>query len=127
MARTFPIIGVILSLLVFSCRSGPSPSSERAAPESRAEPRGEDVRASRRGDPEPSCPTAGHRPFTGVVERNGANYALRTAERSIDLWAISQQQAVAPHSPDLSAQVGQEVTVCGAFDGSALYEVELVR
>ncbi len=77
------------------------------------------------GSPETSCPRPGHRAFTGVVERRGAGYTLRSGERSIDLWAISQQEMVAPHSPDLSGQVGREVTVCGQFDGTALYEAEL--
>ncbi len=76
--------------------------------------------------PTASCPRPGHRALLGVVERRGANFVLRTADGSFQVWAISQQEMVAPHSPDLSAQEGREATICGRFDGSALYEAELI-
>lgn len=70
-----------------------------------------------------TCQEPGLEAYRGIVERQGADFALRSGDRSIPLWEISQQEATAPRSPDFAAQVGQDIVVCGDFNGSALYRV----
>ena len=72
-----------------------------------------------------TCSQVNHTLFDGVVRQEGLNFTLQTQNKMIPLWAISQNQAVSPRSPDLSSVVGQQVKVCGHYDGSALYETHL--
>ena len=82
------------------------------------------VRAA--SDPgEAVCQEPGHRAFTGIVARIDGGFAIKMDGELVPVWRISQMEAMAPHSPDLSDEVGEEVTVCGSFDGKAIYEAEV--
>lgn len=71
-----------------------------------------------------SCPEADLAAYRGeVVDQGGGAFALRGGDAVVPLWESSQQAAVAPSSPDLSRRVGEQVVLCGDFDGSALYRV----
>jgi hypothetical protein len=72
-----------------------------------------------------TCARPDQSPMTGRVARRGADFVLEVAGEAVPVWAISQAEARAPRSPDLSAHLGQEVTLCGRFDGAALYEATL--
>lgn len=111
----------ITALVLFAaCRGGAPVSHEGHTPERPAV----DQRQISGGV---TCPRPGLQAFSGVVERAGDNFVLRADGRAIPVWAISQQEMVAPTSPDLSARVGQTTTICGQFDGAALYEAVLVE
>lgn len=124
---------IFIAALACSCRGAQAPASDEHIQSQRATVTGDEQNAtSSSGALEvPSgaptrveggqCGEPGLEAFRGVVEHQGTNFVLKTGGRAVPLWENSQQEAMAPRSPDLSGQVGQEVTICGEFDGSAIY------
>lgn len=129
--------GLFVALLL-SCRSTQAPVGEEPSPAQQSAVTTAEQQPSTSAEAETAAPSGPvpaqgvtcHEPdlqaYSGIVERQGANFALRTGERLIPLWEISQQEATAPRSPDLSAQVDQEIVICGDFGGSALYRARPV-
>ncbi len=72
------------------------------------------------------CPTQQHEAMTGTVEKTDNGYALRSEENLIPIWKISMAEAVSPRSPDLLEYEGKQVTICGHYDGAAMYEASVL-
>jgi hypothetical protein len=129
------LIVVVLTSTV-GCRNAPEPASSGQLRSDQtgavARDRGQVATVGASEEPplqvaDVPCPEPDLGAFRGVVEQHGRDYSLRVGDRSIPLWEIAQQEAMAPRSPDLSDVVGREAVICGDFDGSALYRARLVR
>lgn len=100
---------VAVGLLLVGCRGGGESHGRGAAP----------LGAPGAADP---CLGEGLESVTGAVVAVEGGYALRAGDRLVPVYEISQAEAVSPRSPDLSADLGREITLCGRSDGAALYE-----